>query len=229
MEKPQNVTETAVCAGDIIMMLVISCFVCKGWSSMPKHVEHEVHSTCCTWSRSGLGILSSTRCSRLLKVKVVIVNPSQKCCITSSSAEKDILFQRNQTFGLNLNPDKSSVWCLQVIGPGEVNPLHRGIKCVQDKGGQKIVFLLRTTNTSIFPSILGGPFSSQGWNQTKLQVGMGGLGIRAAFDHSEAAYACSFSISSKWGMNWLGRLWYLTVPAIFDSLLCFSYLFAQCQ
>ena len=30
MEKPQNVTETAVCAGDIIMMLVISCFVCKG-------------------------------------------------------------------------------------------------------------------------------------------------------------------------------------------------------
>ena len=104
---------------------------------MPKHVEHEVHSTCCTWSRSGLGILSSTRCSRLLKVKVVIVNPSQKCCITSSSAEKDILFQRNQTFGLNSNPDKSSVWCLQVIGPGEVNPLHRGIKCVQDKGGQK--------------------------------------------------------------------------------------------
>ena len=104
---------------------------------MPKHVEHEVHSTCCTWSRPGLGILSSTRCSRLLKVKVVIVNPSQKCCITSSSAEKDILFQRNQTFGLNLNPDKSSVWCLQVIGPGEVNPLHRGIKCVQDKGGQK--------------------------------------------------------------------------------------------
>ena len=47
-------------------------------------------------------------------MKIVIVNPSQKCCITPSSAEKDILFQRNQTF------ETPSITAKKVVAAGEV-------------------------------------------------------------------------------------------------------------
>ena len=172
----------------------------------------------------------------------------------------DIVRRIGPAMGFNLNPDKSSIWCPQALGPGEPDPLQRGIKRVEDSGIKllgspvgssdftkrfleakvekvrsltaelhslqhpqlefvllrsclalpKIVFLLRTTNTSTFTStlqdfdsitreglgrILGGPIIAQGWEQAKLPVGMGGLGLRSAEDHSEAAYACSLTSS----------------------------------
>ena len=172
----------------------------------------------------------------------------------------DIVRQIGPAMGFHLNPDKSSVWCPQVLGPGDPDPLQRGIKRVEDSGIKllgspvgssdftrrfllakvekvrsltaelhslqhpqlefvllrgclalpKIMFLLRTTNTTTFTStlqdfdtitreglgrILGGPTSTLGWEQAKLPVGMGGLGLRSAVDHSEAAYACSLTSS----------------------------------
>ena len=72
----------------------------------------------------------------------------------------------------------------------------------------KIVFLLRTTDTTAFhpllqqfdditrealSRILGGPVSDTGWQQSKLPVCMGGLGLQGALDHAEAAFATSFT------------------------------------
>ena len=98
--------------------------------------------TCWAWSTLNLLYMEQVRFRDIVINQMFKALKSEGCHRESKSEmlyylKKDILFQRNQTFGLNLNPDKSSVWCLQVIGPGEVNPLHRGIKCVQDKGGQK--------------------------------------------------------------------------------------------
>ena len=76
----------------------------------------------------------------------------------------------------------------------------------------KIVYMLRTTDTtSLKPllhqfdsitreglsRILGRPVSNQGWDQAKIPVCMGGLGLRAASDHGDAAFATSFSSAQK--------------------------------
>ena len=41
--------------------------------------------------------------------------------------------------------------------------------------------------------IMGGPLTHQAWCQAKLPVSMGGLGLRAAQDHSDAAFASSIT------------------------------------
>ena len=71
----------------------------------------------------------------------------------------------------------------------------------------KIVYLLRCTDTTShadllqeFDSItrdslsriLGLPVSDQGWQQAKIPVSLGGLGLRTAEDHGGVAYASSF-------------------------------------
>ena len=70
----------------------------------------------------------------------------------------------------------------------------------------KIMFNLRTVNTLDHPNFLaefdqltrealartlGAPIPDMQWSQSKLPVGMGGLGLRAAEDHAGAAYASS--------------------------------------
>ena len=75
----------------------------------------------------------------------------------------------------------------------------------------KIMFSLRTVDTSTlldelkdFDSInreavsriMGPPLSDQQWEQAKLPVHMGGLGIRGAEDHGPVAYAVSY-LSSR--------------------------------
>ena len=70
----------------------------------------------------------------------------------------------------------------------------------------KLSFLLRTTNTSSHTNhlqefdrvtreglirILGTPLGDRAWQQAKLPVAMGGMGLRGAEDHSSAAYAAS--------------------------------------
>ena len=74
----------------------------------------------------------------------------------------------------------------------------------------KILYLLRTTDTSPFPHLLsefdsitrealsriaGGPISDQAWDQAKIPVSLGGLGLRAASDHALAAFATSLTSS----------------------------------
>lgn len=73
------------------------------------------------------------------------------------------------------------------------------------------MFTLRTVNTLLHPlflakfdnltrealtRILGSPIPPLQWNQSKLPISMGGLGLRAAQDHAPAAFASSF-ISSQ--------------------------------
>ena len=68
------------------------------------------------------------------------------------------------------------------------------------------MFLLRTLDTTIFGDqleqfdlmirgalsrILGTPITDVGWEQAKLPVSMGGLGLRAASDHAGVAFASS--------------------------------------
>ena len=72
----------------------------------------------------------------------------------------------------------------------------------------KFIFLLRSTDTTNFSEVLlefdnitreavsrimGGPLTHQAWCQAKLPVSMGGLGLRAAQDHSDAAFASSIT------------------------------------
>ena len=174
----------------------------------------------------------------------------------------DIVEREGPALGVNLNADKSSIWCPMVTGPGDPDPLHRKISRVQDTGIKllgspigdedfvrrffqartdkvraitaelsslqqphlefvllrsclalpKIVFMLRTTDTTSLKTllhrfdsitrealsrILGRPVSDQGWEQAKTPVCMGGLGLRAASDHGDAAYATSFSSSQS--------------------------------
>ena len=74
----------------------------------------------------------------------------------------------------------------------------------------KIMFLLRSTDTSPFPHILsqfdaitreslgriiGGPLSAKEWEQAKLPIPMGGVGMRAAEDHGPMAHAMSLLAS----------------------------------
>ena len=76
----------------------------------------------------------------------------------------------------------------------------------------KIMFILRTVNTVSHPHflaefdrltrealtrILGTPLPPAQWDQSKLPISMGGLGLRAAEDHAAAAYAISFTSSQK--------------------------------
>ena len=76
----------------------------------------------------------------------------------------------------------------------------------------KIVFTLRTADPSLFPLLLqefdsttrealcricGGPVSDFSWEQAKLPISMGGLGLRAAEDHAAAAYSTSFLSSQQ--------------------------------
>ena len=71
----------------------------------------------------------------------------------------------------------------------------------------KIIFLLRTTDTTslthllerfdaitreALSRIIGGPVSDTEWEQAKLPVVLGGVGLRAAVDHAGAAHATSF-------------------------------------
>ena len=42
----------------------------------------------------------------------------------------DVICREGPPRGLNLNPDKSSVWCPQAIGLGEADPLQRNAQCV---------------------------------------------------------------------------------------------------
>ena len=71
----------------------------------------------------------------------------------------------------------------------------------------KIVYTLRTTDPSLLSHLLqefdsttrealsricGGPVSDLSWEQAKLPISMGGLGLRAAEDHAAAAYSTSF-------------------------------------
>ena len=75
----------------------------------------------------------------------------------------------------------------------------------------KIVYILRTTDPSKFwhllrdfdsttreslSRILGGAVSDRSWEQAKLPISMGGLGLRAAEDHAAAAFSIS-SLSSR--------------------------------
>ena len=46
----------------------------------------------------------------------------------------DVICRENHPRGLNLNPDKFSVWCPQAIGPGEADPLQCDIKRVEESG-----------------------------------------------------------------------------------------------
>ena len=70
----------------------------------------------------------------------------------------------------------------------------------------KIVYILRTTDPSLFPHllqefdstsrealsrILGGPISDLSWQQAKLPISMGDVGPRAAEDHAAAAFSTS--------------------------------------
>ena len=170
----------------------------------------------------------------------------------------DIVRREGPRRGLHLSAakDKSTVWSASCLGPGEADPLQRGIPRVEEAGVillgtpvgstdfvkaafesklekirsltsllsglhqphvefvllrsclalPKIVFLLRTTDTSGFKhllaefdritrealsQILGGALTDQGWDQAKLPVSMGGVGLRAAEDHASAAYATS--------------------------------------
>ena len=172
----------------------------------------------------------------------------------------DIVKREGPARGLNLNPDKSSIWCPLVTGPGEPDPLLRRIPRVEDSGVKllgspvgdsdfverflksriekvrsitkelsslhqphlefvllrsclalpKIVYLLRSTDTtSLSPllqdfdsitreglsRILGGAVSDLSWEQAKIPVSMGGLGLRAASDQGGAAYAASVTSS----------------------------------
>ena len=74
----------------------------------------------------------------------------------------------------------------------------------------KIVYLLRTTDTSSashlldqFDSvtreslsrIIGGPISEAEWQQAKLPITLGGVGLKAASDHGGVAHACSLLAS----------------------------------
>ena len=76
----------------------------------------------------------------------------------------------------------------------------------------KIVFTLRTTDPSqllhllqefdsttreALSRICGGPVSDFSWEQAKLPISMGGLGLRAAEDHAAAAYSTSFLSSQQ--------------------------------
>ena len=75
----------------------------------------------------------------------------------------------------------------------------------------KLMFSLRTVSTTEHQDILkefdqvtregltrilGTPIPDQQWNQAKLPVAMGGLGLRAAEDHAAAAFSTSF-LSSR--------------------------------
>ena len=77
-------------------------------------------------------------------------------------------------------------------------------------GLPKMMFLLRTVDTSghqdllaeydrhvreALIRILGSPVEDLAWEQAKLPVSMSGLGLRAATDHSAAAYATSYLAS----------------------------------
>ena len=74
----------------------------------------------------------------------------------------------------------------------------------------KMVFLLRSTDTNpldfilqefddvtreALSRILGGPVSDLGWDQSKLPVCIWVLGLRAALDHADAAFATSLMAS----------------------------------
>ena len=74
----------------------------------------------------------------------------------------------------------------------------------------KIAFFLRSVNTSPFTDLLesfdritrealnriiGCPVNNQQWNQAKLPVHLGGLGLRAATDHAAAAHVASLLAS----------------------------------
>ena len=172
----------------------------------------------------------------------------------------DIVRREGPALGILLNDDKSSIWSPLALGPGEKDPLKRGIKRVEDSGIKllgspigdrdyverflkariekvrsitselphlhqphlefvllrstlalpKIIFLLRTTDTtSLKPilqdfdcitrealsRILGRPVTQEGWEQAKTPVCMGGLGLRAAEDHADGAFATSFTSS----------------------------------
>ena len=71
----------------------------------------------------------------------------------------------------------------------------------------KMMFTLRTVDTSVhqhlltqfdqltreaLSRILGAPLNNLQWDQAKLPVSLGGMGLRAADDHGAAAYATSF-------------------------------------
>ena len=74
----------------------------------------------------------------------------------------------------------------------------------------KFIFLLRTTDSTSFSEtlqkfdhvtreglsrIIGGPVTDQEWDQAKIPVCMGGLGLRAALDHGGAAFATSITVA----------------------------------
>ena len=76
----------------------------------------------------------------------------------------------------------------------------------------KLMFSLRTVSTTEhldtlrefdqvtregLTRILGTPIPDQQWDQAKLPVAMGGLGLRTAEDHAAAAFSTSF-LSSRW-------------------------------
>ena len=81
----------------------------------------------------------------------------------------------------------------------------------------KIVYILRTTDPSKFwhllqdfdsatrealSRIIGGAVSDRSWEQAKLPVSMGGLGLRAAEDHASAAFSISSSSSRPLFFTW---------------------------
>ena len=83
----------------------------------------------------------------------------------------------------------------------------------------KIMFSLRTVETTnlqdllkefdmltreALTRILGSPVQDQQWEQAKLPVSMGGLGLRAAEDHAPAAYATSYIASQPLVRQLLG-------------------------
>ena len=53
--------------------------------------------------------------------------------------------------------------------------------------------------------ILGAAVSDDQWLQAKLPVAMGGLGLRAAEDHTPVAFAASLLASKKLVHNLLGK------------------------
>ena len=84
----------------------------------------------------------------------------------------------------------------------------------------KISFTLRTTDTSSLQEhlqdfdrvtregitrILGAPLGERAWQQARLPVAMGGMGLRGAEDHAPAAYAASVLASKPLSRALLGE------------------------
>ena len=98
----------------------------------------------------------------------------------------------------------------------------------------KIVYILRTTDPSLISDLLlefdstsrealsciiGGPLSDLSWQQAKLPISMGGVGLRAAEDHAAAAFSTSLLSSQPLLRSLLHREEEDAEPALLSASL----------